>query len=82
MAQVAGRWALVRARTGESAGTVQTLAGSTGDFVPFSCRALCLTRLMGKESLRAFCYCHFTVVPFVNAFVLAVVADACRSRYA
>ena len=48
MAQVAGRWALVRARTGESAGTVQTLAGSTGDFVPFSCRALCLTRLMGK----------------------------------
>ena len=54
MAQVAGRWALVRARTGESAGTVQTLAGSTGDFVPFSCRALCLTRLMGKGEPSCF----------------------------
>ena len=54
MAQVAGRWALVRARTGESAGTVQTLAGSTGDFVPFSCRALCLTRLLGKGEPSCF----------------------------
>ena len=30
VAQVAGCWALVRARTGESAKIVQTLAGSTG----------------------------------------------------
>ena len=62
---------------------MQTLAGSTRDFVPFAGRALCLTRLLGKG--KPLC---FLLLPLHCGFLSrerqvcpqAVVADARCSR--